>query len=159
MITRVCLPSRTWVRAAFSLTVENATLQQVTDRLGESPSAGGVLKPEIAQMQFNSDGPLCTWVLRSNRETSDDPNAHIADLLDRLARCKTELQHLVRDGALAEFIVCVLGDDFSVPLALNSGIVARAADIPSAIRVYFTGERKFLAYSASIVFDETCETA
>src|SRR5438552_18416684 len=137
MIRRVVTPPQTWVRAVFSIMVENMTLEQITERLNESPDGGGILRQEVAQMQFDADTPLCGWLLRSRIDPRALAGEHVADLLERLEHSKTELGNMVSEGALAEFTICVLGDDFSVPFALATNTVGRVAEIPASLRVFF----------------------
>lgn len=159
MIRRVSPESSTWVRAAFLLHVENATLEQVTERINMFPDGGGVLRQEVAQLQFDSNGPICAWLIRSQCSPNSVPDVQLLDILQRLEQSRCRLQEAVKEGALAEFIVCVLGQDFAVPFALSSQTVRRVAEIPASLRVFFTGERRFLTYSASFAFDDIQKTS
>src|SRR5262245_31160228 len=114
MVTRVKTPDRSWARVIFALYAENTTMDELTERLNQFSDGGGLLKPEVSQLQFDSNGPVCMWLLRPMEQTNAPADQQLTELLSRLDRSTAQLQDVVAKGALAEFSVCVLGDDFAV---------------------------------------------
>lgn len=143
---------RVWTRASFALYAENLTLDDISDSLHLTPDGGGIIKPEIASAYFTTCLPVCNWVLRSNCDEADDVDVHLASLLERLKPAKSGLRKLTDLGAGAEFNACILGDDFSVCARVSMDTTRCIAEVPAALRLFFTGERKFLAHCAGLAF-------
>ena len=160
MIVRVEPPVRNvWTRAAVALFAENLSVSYLNTHLAIPCTTGTVLLPEASQAFFNAEGLVTYWMVKSGRDPGEPAEAHCEDLLTLLTPSRGALRALLADGAIGELNVCVMGADFAVPFSLSHDVVGRIADLGLRLRVFFTGEKRWLALSASLDFGSLGESA
>lgn len=130
-----------WVRCSFCLVVEEATPEQVSERLSLPRDEGRILNDEVVRDQLSYDGDFaCSWVINSGQDSKAPVSYHITDIVERLESRREQLRQLLAAGALAEIKVAILSGEFAVPLRISSALMMRVAQLNVELVVYFTPE-------------------
>jgi hypothetical protein len=129
---------------------ENVTVDELSERLRLRPDGGGAVRTEIAELAYEVDGPMCSWIVRSHADPRAPAGEHLAELLERLEPCKSAMLELVQKGAIVEATVCTLADGFAVPFELTPDLAQRVADLSARLVVYLTPERRWFALAAHL---------